>query len=712
MRGLHLLVLGAFLAGGASTSHAQEANAQGAKKLFDVPFTFPEGSSNFDAGALSLSPDNRLLAVGESDRALHLLQFPSGKEVRALPPMAGVPIKAQFSPDGKRIAVVVAVRNEKDRVRGNVLALFDVTSGAKLWETTEILYMTQMVFWPATNQLAVSGTPSASSLTGRVLLVFDLQTGASKRLRDYAPVALGSDGHTVLDMGSSPAPRNSGDGNEVLTSVLKWNLDTPLVDKKRVGVESKGGFPNSSAKSGAVSADGSRMIALGSYDNAKLFDGRTGDFLATITDVGEYVTLDFSRDGRRLLIPSAFSARVFDATTGDLLATLTPPRPPQEVQAQVITELSDDGKTVLVSVPTSLSSRTIYAYDFTPGAQGAQALRVIDKNLAEFSASGNALALSPDGKTLLAAGSVLAFLRSDSGARLRSPSGADVVGSVAWSKDGAHILTGGTSLNSAQLWNAKTFAIERVLGQHEWPINAVALSPDGSIAAAGGSGFTGATRAATRGLVSLFDTKSGQRLKTLTALTGRPTALTFSPDGKWLATGGDDGSLDIWNVTATLASPDPDGGKPVAHVAAQMAEIASVVGLKWSATSGLFVARRGGSYGAIIIGPAAGQVLNVMSWRSGALDTLKTFRFASDKSQVATAFALSPDARRFAVGESSGYNAAGTIFVRDAASGATLASLPVAGAVHSLVFSPDGKTLYLQFRNDKGIGALQKWTFP
>lgn len=304
------------------------------------------------------------------------------------------------------------------------------------------------------------------------------------------------------------------------------------------------------------------------------------------------------------------------------------------------------------------------------------------------------------------------FLQTDNGARLRSPAGTDMAGSAAWSKDGTRLLTGGTSRNTVQLWNVATFSVERTLGQHEWPINAVALSPDGKIAAACGSGFTGATRLATRGLVSLFATTSETRLKTLTSMTGRATALTFSPDGQWLAVGCDDGSLDIWNVAGALASTDPDGGKPVAHVAAvSEGGVASIVDLKWSATSGLFVARRGGRYGYISVGGEAGEVVNVVSWRSGVAKVLRTFRFASDKSHVATAFALSGDARHFAVGESTGYNSGSTLFVRDAGTGSTIASLPVEGVVSSLVFAPDGKTLYLQLRSDKGNGALQKWIF-
>jgi hypothetical protein len=131
--------------------------------------------------------------------------------------------------------------------------------------------------------------------------------------------------------------------------------------------------------------------------------------------------------------------------------------------------------------------------------------------------------------------------------------------------------------------------------------------------------------------------------------------------------------------------------------------------LKWSPTSGLFVARSGGRNGTVMLGGGAGIVATVVSWRSGVARTLRTFRFASEKSQVATAFALSNDALRFASAERVAFQGPSTIFVRDAGSGATLDSLSVEDEVQSLVFSPDGKMLYLQLRNNKGGGALQKW---
>jgi WD40 repeat protein len=50
--------------------------------------------------------------------------------------------------------------------------------------------------------------------------------------------------------------------------------------------------------------------------------------------------------------------------------------------------------------------------------------------------------------------------------------------------------------------------------------------------------------------IKLWDATSGKLLRTLTGHTGRIESLGFSPDGKWLATGGGGGdtTVKIWDL--------------------------------------------------------------------------------------------------------------------------------------------------------------------
>jgi len=66
------------------------------------------------------------------------------------------------------------------------------------------------------------------------------------------------------------------------------------------------------------------------------------------------------------------------------------------------------------------------------------------------------------------------------------------------------------------------------------------VAPDGSWLASGGRD----------GTVRLWDVATGQVRVSLSGHAGQVTAVAVAPDGSWLATGGEDGTVRIWD-TAT-----------------------------------------------------------------------------------------------------------------------------------------------------------------
>ena len=64
---------------------------------------------------------------------------------------------------------------------------------------------------------------------------------------------------------------------------------------------------------------------------------------------------------------------------------------------------------------------------------------------------------------------------------------------------------------------------------HASGVNAVAFSPDGATLATGGQD----------GSLALWEVATGRRLFTLAALPAPVTGIAFSPDGRYLATSGD-----------------------------------------------------------------------------------------------------------------------------------------------------------------------------
>jgi WD40 repeat protein len=68
----------------------------------------------------------------------------------------------------------------------------------------------------------------------------------------------------------------------------------------------------------------------------------------------------------------------------------------------------------------------------------------------------------------------------------------------------------------------------------------VTFSRDGKRLATGSFDGTG----------KLWDTGAGQELLTLKGHSGTVWSVAFSPDGKQLATGSDDGTVKLWNAAA------------------------------------------------------------------------------------------------------------------------------------------------------------------
>jgi WD40 repeat protein len=116
--------------------------------------------------------------------------------------------------------------------------------------------------------------------------------------------------------------------------------------------------------------------------------------------------------------------------------------------------------------------------------------------------------------------------------------------SIAFSPDGKKFATAGDD-GAVRVWDVSSFKIERILlPKHENKAYSVAFSQDGSrLASASWDGTVRIWNAASGGLIQTLEAESG----------AKQYAVAFSPEipPKYVASGGDDGLINIWNLGAS-----------------------------------------------------------------------------------------------------------------------------------------------------------------
>jgi WD40 repeat protein len=125
----------------------------------------------------------------------------------------------------------------------------------------------------------------------------------------------------------------------------------------------------------------------------------------------------------------------------------------------------------------------------------------------------------------------------------------DSVERIAWSPDGARIASAGYD-GTVQVWDAKTGHVILTYKGHAAPVWEVAWSPDGKRIASG-TGAAGAHGPVTaNNSINVWDAATGQTLLTYAGspMSVQAYALSWSPDGKLLASGGDDKLVRIWDA--------------------------------------------------------------------------------------------------------------------------------------------------------------------